>query len=152
STLKGYLLFNDAESKSEEISGWKRNPNDPPVVYNNDSKTFSLRIPLKFWFNLFSDYQHVLFVKHKFRFIRSRTDNNCYVSTDTKTATITLTNVELQVTHVVPNDMIKLKLLEGINQNTPIRVPFRRWELHELLSLRETKKEIWQIGTSPNVE
>src|SRR5699024_11049936 len=60
--------------------------------------------------------------------------------------------VELQVTHVVPNDMIKLKLLEGTNQNTPIRVAFRRWELHELPSLRETKKEIWQIGTSPNVE
>lgn len=146
--MKGLLCFNASQDKAEEISGWKTT-GDVADILDTD-KSFKLMIPLKFWFNLFEDYRFVLFGQHKIRLIRSRSDKNCYVSSDTKTGSINVTNIELALKHVVPNDLIKLDMLEKINQGQPIKIAFYKWDLVELPSLRKTKKEIWNIGTSTN--
>lgn len=149
STLKGLLCFNASQDQAEEISGWKRSGD---ISILNSDNSFSLRIPLKFWFNLFDDYRMVIFGQHKIKLIRSRSDKNCYIANETKTANINISNIELQVKHVVPNDIIKIEMLENINKGKPIKIGFRLWSLVELPSLRKTKKEVWNIGTSTNAK
>lgn len=79
----------------------------------------------------------------------------CYTNTTkdgTKTASLTIDRIEWHVPHVVVNDEIRLKLLKTLNGNKSIYLPFRRWELFELLSLRKTKTDIWPVKTSTNLE
>ncbi|CAG9818040.1 unnamed protein product [Phaedon cochleariae] len=52
-----------------------------------------------------------------------------------------------------PNDQIKLQLLKAIKADTPILIPFRKWELHMLPSLTTgATNEIWAVKTSSFLE
>ncbi|CAG9818879.1 unnamed protein product [Phaedon cochleariae] len=62
-------------------------------------------------------------------------------------------NVELKVKRLFPNDQIKLQLLKAIKADTPILIPFRKWELHMLPSLTTgATNEIWAVKTSSFLE
>lgn len=152
STVKTYLCYKKDEVQELSTSGWKYNQADDIETFNHTDNTFTFRIPLKHLINLPYDYPRVISGHHRLRLIRSRTDDNCYISTGDQKAQIQLTNVELKVKHVYPNDQVKLQLLEQINRNRVISLPFRKWEIHELPTLNSTNKEIWRVKTSTQLE
>ncbi|XP_030767153.1 uncharacterized protein LOC115890929 [Sitophilus oryzae] len=150
--MRGYLCYTSNEVTALEGAGWcnLEKKNSAIATYHTDN-SFTLRIPLSHLFSVFHDYRRVLTGKHKFRLIRARTDDNCYESSGTSTATIEVQKIELKVKHVHPNDKYKLHLLEQMNTDKVIQIPFRQWEFHELPALRSTHKDVWSVKTASNL-
>lgn len=150
-TIRGLACYGRAESNALAVAGW--NPigaGIPP--YNRATREFSLRIPLWFIFNLFTDYPRVLMGRHKIRLVRHRSDTDCYTSTGTSRATITIRKIALKARHVYPNDEIKLQLLKNIGSGKSFKIPYRVYELHELPVLRAANKENWPLKTGLKIE
>ncbi len=149
SYIRGLLLCNTNNSKALEPSGWSY-----PLDSNSISKktSFNIRIPLKFIFGIFDDYQRILMGKHKFTLVRSRSDNNCYKATGQKSLSLNISSIELKAKHIFPNDLVKLQLLENLNKDSALFIPFRKWSLFELPSLNASNKEIWSVKNSLNLE
>ncbi len=145
STLKTYLCFNEMELKGMYTAGWI----DEDV---NSPRSIAVALPLKYLFSIFMDYNKVMIGKHRFRLVRARNDNNCYVSSDDKKATLQINSIELKVSHIHVHDAIKLNLLQKIEKDLPIVVPFRKWEIYELPALRNSSKDIWPIRTNLSLE
>ena len=146
STVKSMLCLTENESRGLDMAGWIW-PFTTQKTIDETTKEFSFRLPLSFLFGVFADYKNVLMGRQKLKLVRARHDDNCYTSTGTKKATITLSSVELKVKHVYPSDAVKLRLLDDIAKNKPIFIPFRNWELHELPALRKTSRDIWTVKT-----
>jgi hypothetical protein len=157
--LKSFLCYNNEEVKTLQVAGfiWPYNEILPSV---NEDGNFSFLIPLPHLFGCFHDYQRVLRGQHKFRFVRSRTDNNCFqtVVIDAggggvhKKVSFTLKTVAIASKQIYPSDLQKLDLLRGLKQDKPIKVPFRKWDLYELPHLTRGNREIWTVKTSPITE
>ncbi|CAG9817744.1 unnamed protein product [Phaedon cochleariae] len=74
-------------------------------------------------------------------------------TTTTTTVEVQIHSVVLKVKHVFPNDEIKLQLMQPIKNDTPILIPFRKWDLSQLPALTNgAKSEIWAVKTSASVE
>lgn len=154
STLRGYLCYTMDDSRHMVVAGW----NYPTVAIRNsdDDGTFYMRIPLSHILNVFNDYKFAMYGKHTIRLVRARNDNNCLhinepegVEAGTTKVTFKVDNIELKVKHIVPNDIIRLGLLQSIKDDKPIYIPYRKWVLHQLPSLKQgATKEIWSIKTS----
>lgn len=147
STIRGYLCYNPTNSKDLSVAGW--NYPGYPIV-NAADKSFRMIIPLKHLLSIFNDYNMALCGRQTIRLVRSRNDNDCLIIADNKTkAKVVINNIELKVKHIFPNDDLKLQLLQAIKQDTPIILPFRKWELHELPALKTgAQREIWTVKTS----
>jgi hypothetical protein len=157
STLRGYLCYSMDDSRHLSISGW----NYPSsTIVNSRDGTFSLRIPLAHFLNIFNDYKHGVCGKHTIRLVRARNDANCMLiqeaagkaagSTKYK---LSINTIELKVPHITPSDHIKLDLLKAIKTDAPMLIPFRKWALHELPSLKEgATEEVWSVKTCATVE
>lgn len=152
STIRALLCYSPHESVSLGGAGWIPTLDNAGIsTYNAADKTFSLRIPLGHLFSVFHDYRKIIMGKHKFRLVRARNDNNCYKSSGTSTASIDIQKIELKVKHIQPSDAYKLNLLERINSNKSIQIPFRQWEFHELPTLKTASKDIWSVKTTSNL-
>ncbi|CAG9822214.1 unnamed protein product [Phaedon cochleariae] len=74
-------------------------------------------------------------------------------TTTTTTVEVQIHSVVLKVKHVFPNDEIELQLMQPIKNDTPILIPFRKWDLSQLPALTNgAKSEIWAVKTSASVE
>jgi hypothetical protein len=150
STLKSYISFNDNESKRLAVGGWDPFAN---TIQSTFGTHFSACIPLKFFLGFFEDYKKlILGARQELILLRSKTDDNCYISTGTKTATVKIDKIEWKVPHVSVEDNLKYKYLKALDKNKSIYITFRQWELHELPSLRNNTRDVWPIKTSTNLQ
>lgn len=154
SCLRGYLCYNPEDSNNLGIAGWAYPAK--ALTTANVSK-FVLRVPLWHLFGFFIDYQLAQFGKHTLRLVRARNDNDVMISSPTTAQAINgilkINNICLKAPIVIPNDILKVKLLECIKADKPILMPFRRWEYHELPQLTtNATKEIWGVKTCTSVE
>ncbi|EFA11813.1 hypothetical protein TcasGA2_TC008592 [Tribolium castaneum] len=152
STIKTFLCYGKDEVRALTLAGWNDQESQQLKTFNETDNTFSFRIPLSYLLNLPFDYHRIVSGHQKLRLIRSRNDANCFISTGTRKATLKINNIELKAKHVYPNDEIKLTILEGINKDRVISLPFRKWEIHELPSVRQTNNDIWRVKTSTQLE
>lgn len=153
STMKTYISSNTNESRALEMAGWCPSSEGQPTY---SAEQFNACIPLKFLLGFAEDYKKIIMnASQELILTRSKTDDNCYKNKDengTKKASITIEKIEWHVPHIWVNDETRLALLEALRSNKPIYIPFRKWELHELPSLRTTKTDIWPVKTSTNLE
>lgn len=147
SAIRGYLCYDSNINKDLSVAGWNY-PGNP--VVNDADNSFRMIIPLKHLLSIFNDYSMAVCGRQTIRMVRSRDDNDCLIIKDDKTkAKVVINSVELKVKHIFPNDELKLQLLQAIKQDTPIILPFRKWELHELPALKTgATREIWTVKTS----
>ena len=54
--------------------------------------------------------------------------------------------------HITVSDTYRLKLLRIVENDTPIDIAFRAWELHEYPTLPQTNRQSWTIKTSSQLE
>lgn len=156
STIRGFLCYEKLQSQELCIAGW----NYPDSAIVNEDETFNLRIPLKHILNFFNDYRLAICGKQNLRLVRARNDFNAMIITAAEDelpgvtqASISISNIELRVRHITPNDVLKVELLQSIKADKPLLMPFRRWELHELPSLTQgSPKQIWNVKTSSVIE
>ncbi|CAG9814154.1 unnamed protein product [Phaedon cochleariae] len=153
-TVRGYLCYSAEDTEQLAIARWTY-PNNVDVM-NAASLAFSMFIPLKHLLNIVNDYECVSYGKHSIRLVRAENDNNCFKITENAVGTavvptklqLEIKNVELEVKRLFPNDQIKLHFLKAIKADTPILIPFRKWELHMLPSLTTgATNGIWAVKT-----
>ncbi|XP_050516193.1 uncharacterized protein LOC126891058 [Diabrotica virgifera virgifera] len=159
SAVRAMTCYTQEDSNYMVMAGWNY-PKDP--ILNAADHSFNIQMPLKHVFNIFNDYPFITCGRQTIRLVRARNDNDCIVikekqnadkTTTITTAKINITNIELRVKHIFPNDDIKLELMKSIQQDQPIVIPFRKWELHELPAItRGARREVWAVKTSTSVE
>lgn len=151
STIKTLLSIGENESKSLQMAGWNPFKDGQPTLSNNQ---FNACIPLRFLLGFAEDYRKIIInSSQELILLRSRTDNNCYKNMDgTKKALMDISKIEWRVPHIAVNDSTRLNILKTVNNNKPIYIPFRSWDLQELPTLRNNKKDVWSVKTSTNLE
>lgn len=147
--IKGYVSYNKNQSKLLEISGWS--PNKKQDLRFLHLKKFTISIPLKHLMGFAEDYRRIImFAKQELIFIRNKNDINCYKGV--AGWSVKLNKIAWCVPHIQLNQQKYLELLTEVNNDRPIPMPFRRWELLELPAVRETTSEIWNVKTSTSLE
>lgn len=152
STLRGYLCYEPSNSNNAMYTAGWNYPGKPDV--NTADDTFHFIVPLKHLFGVFNNYNKVTCGRQTIRMVRAHSDEDCLIIADAATeARLTIDSIELKVIHIFPNDDIKLQLLQAVKKDTPIIVPFMKWEFHELPALKAgTTRQIWSVKTSSALE
>ena len=83
--------------------------------------------------------------------MRSRNDLNCFISATDQSTKIHIDKITWWVPHVNLEDVHKLKLLQVLNNNVPITMSFRTWDLYELPLIPQTKRQTWSVKTSTDL-
>lgn len=148
STLKNYISLTSNESKRLENASWTGNTNI------SDSGIFNFCIPLKSLMGFAEDYRKIITnAKHELILIRTRTNENIYLSNSKENEELQLSILKIQwrVPHITLADLDKLSLLKQI-QSKPIQMHFRNWDLYEYPTLPATTDLVWTVKTSTQLE
>ena len=158
STMKGYLSYNDSDHmKALGIAGWVKGTASSTIKTYFTNKKFFALIPLKCLLGFAEDYQKLMVnAKQELILLRSSTDINCFKCDDDAGVVakigFKLNKIEWRVPHVQLNDDIKLQMMERINMDPKIQIPFRKWEMHELPTMKKSIDDIWAVKTSSSLE
>lgn len=91
--------------------------------------------------------------KHELILNRSSTDLNCALTKDVgKKIEINITRIIWRMPIVKVSDAEKLRLLNYVENNIPIPIAFRTWDLYEYPVLPTAQKHVWTVKTSTLLE
>lgn len=146
STLKGYVSYMPQNMNRMHIAGWKIASDQPATAgYIN------FIIPLRAVFGFAEDYRNIIMnAKHELILLRSRSDVNCFVGAN-DVSSIQINRIQWRIPHVSVSDAEKLKLLRVLDQQQPILLHYRTWELFEYPVLPTTNRHIWSVKASSSL-
>lgn len=147
STIKNMLSIQSGEQEQLKNACW--------LGVKNTLKTnkFSFCIPLKLILGFFEDYRKVIVnAKQELILLRSSNDQNAVLAPDARSWSLNITNIYWRIPHITVSDTFKLKLLNMVEADTLVHLPFRTWELHEYPTLPQTTRQSWTIKTSTQLE
>lgn len=99
------------------------------------------------------DYDKILLnVKQELVLLRSSSDKNAIFQTTASECEIVFDKITWKMPYVKVNDAVKLDLLNIIHSDRPIKIPFRKWQLHEFPSLPTSTFQTWTVKTSSMTE
>ena len=146
STIKNYLSLVKGEEGILKNACWLG------VGNKLKQSTFSFTVPLRLLLGFAEDYKHVIVnVKQELILLRSASNLNAIVG-DVDNLSLTISSVCWRVPHVTVSDTQRLKILRTIENDTPLHIPFRSWELHEYTTLPTTALQSWTTKTSSQLE
>lgn len=147
STIKGLLSFRPEEEYSLNNSCWFG------VNKTLKVKKFSYNIPLKHFLGFAEDYKKIIAnVKQELILLRSAGDKDAVKTVDSANWSVKIESITWRVPHVTVSDEYKIKLLNMIENDTIIHVPFRQWEMSEYPVLPQTNRQTWSVKTSNQLE
>jgi len=120
----------------------------------NDEGHFNLCIPLRLILGFAEDYKKILLsARQELVFTRNRHDRNVLVSpTANEASEIRITKMSWYLPSIGVSDKARIPLLNIINKDIPITVPFRTWEHHENPAVPQTTNFTWTITSSSQLE
>lgn len=159
STIKNILSLDKDEEETNTINACWTHPSSYKTSLNSTSGAFNFLLPLKRLMGFAEDYKRIVInVKQELILLRSSTDADALFYDDVTTASlptdyaITLDKVYWKVPYIQPSDAEKLTLLRHLEQNRPLDIAFRSWELHEYPLLPKAKLQTWSIKTTTQLE
>lgn len=147
STIKGLLSFRPEEVNNLKNSCW--------LGVDNTLKTnkFSFNVPLKYFLGFFEDYKRIIAnVKQELVLLRSASDKDAVKSSDSASWSVNIESITWRVPHVTVSDEYKIKILNMIENDKTIHLPFRQWEIHEFPVLPQTNRQSWSVKTTNQLE
>jgi hypothetical protein len=143
-TLKGLCSLTPDETVSLNNAGWDDFPETQSTVVGNH---FNVYIPLRLILGFAEDYQKILLsARQELIFIRSNTDRNALRSdTAAEASSVNITKMTWLLPSVGVADKARISLLNIINKDLPITIPFRSWDYHENPLLPQTTEFTWTI-------
>ena len=152
SLMKGLISLSKSDVQVLEPAGWYDTLRPEQVSATEDKiESRVAQIPLSLLLGFAEDYKKfITHIKQELILIRSRTDKDYAKSSDD--FTIDINKIEWFVPRIEVSDEFKLQLYEKIKRDPSIFIPFRRMELHELPSLRQTDHDTWNVKTSSALE
>lgn len=118
---------------------------------DNDKPKFSYCIPLKLLLGFAEDYNKILLnVKQELVLLRSSTDKNSIFqpSTALHDSTIELNKISWRIPYIRVEDSVKLPLLRIVENDEPIVMAFRKWQLHVWPSVTQAQTLTWTVMSS----
>lgn len=163
STMKGYASFSKATVDGLHQAGWMlpstTNALNPCIDLK--SGKFSACIPLRTLLGFAEDYHEILVnVRVELIMNRAATDSNVIIPRlPVATGTPTTGSPELEIKKMVwyipyvgPADKERAELLELLEENEPIAMGFRSWNLSVYPTLPTNKEFSWTVKTSTDLE
>ena len=158
-TMKGCLSFNPSQTNMLANAGWGTVAGSLPIL--DASGNFDVLIPLSMLLGFAEDHKKmVVNMKHDLILVRSRTDMNCVLQTNTAPSgnatyeqfKLTISKIEWVMPYITLSDKFKVNLYNFISKDRPIEIGFRTWELYEYPKLPTTNRHIWSVKTSNQLE
>lgn len=159
STLKNLISLRGGHSNSLMYQGWCY-PYDEITNLTSPEGEFNVIIPLAKLLGVFEDYPKIILnVKQELILIRSRQDENSYKTTvrQAQDTTHEPCKVELlklcwRIPYVTVSEQQKLALMRHLRSERTFAIPFRSWELFDYPLLPASKRQIWSVKTSSQME
>lgn len=151
STVKNYLTL-DPNDKRLSNAGWDHATN--VVEIDKTTGAFVFCYPLKYLLPVFHDYQNIILnVKQELKLLRSSNDKDAVVvdATDPEFS-LSLSKVNWRIPYLSVDEVTRLNLLNLLNSDFPIEIPYHRWELHEYPNFPKTTQQVWSVKTSSHME
>ncbi|XP_039295008.1 uncharacterized protein LOC120353851 [Nilaparvata lugens] len=143
STIKALLLKNSFDKNIFHLAGFDHDG------YTLTDNKFSFCIPLKLILPFFEDFKHVILnLKQELVLLRSSSDINCIESANGKKVSITLTKLVWKMPYIELENHRRLKFLKILDADRPLKLAFRKWEIHEYPVLPLSKEHSWTIRTT----
>lgn len=151
--MKTFLSFRNAEQNILKSTGISSDTSYVSVR-DNQSGDFTFCIPLKMVMGVFEDYKKIIVnVPQELILLRSSNDSNVmHVLDQTKKGKITLSKVHWRIPFVTVSETHRVPLLTIVQNNSPIPVPYRKWQLHEYPTLPSTTNLIWPVKTTVHMD
>lgn len=123
-------------------------------VNNVTGHHFNVYIPLKLFLGFAEDYNKIILgARQELIFTRARNDRNALFSeTPNEASTVNITKMTWVIPSVGVSDRTRISLLNVINKDVPISIPFRTWEYHENPAVPQTTKFTWTITSASQLE
>ena len=155
STVKLLLSSNDHERKYLISAGWAATTDESLTVHESTGD-FTFCLPLKMLLGFSEDYTRIMLnVKQELILLRTSTDQNAMVlkeSGATANGNLVLNKVHWKMPYVRVSNKYRLPILEHIEEDHELVMPFRSWELHEYPVLPTTNRHSWTMKTSSQLE
>lgn len=154
STAKALLSINEHDKKQLINAAWVTPDSENPSV-NETTGDFNFCIPLKMLLGFAEDYKRIIMnVKQELILLRSSTDLNAMIKSGDSPANgkLELIKVHWKMPYVRVANAYRLLLLQHIENDRSLTMPFRSWELHEYPILPITNRHTWTIKTTSQLE
>ncbi|XP_070171359.1 uncharacterized protein, partial [Polyergus mexicanus] len=141
SSIKDYASLTVERGKILKNAGW-----DLSVVTQSSIHDFNFCVPLNVLLGFCEDYKRVMInARHELILIRARNDNNCIISVETQESKVVLLKIQWRMSHIVLNDIRKLRLLRTLDSGRYLSIAFRSWDLYEFPLLQITAQHSWAV-------
>ena len=153
SLMKSLVSFSPSQVHLLENANWIGVEETKKLT--NAAGYFEASIPLSHLLGFAEDYNRIIVnAKHELVLIRSNNDNNAVIKTGeaAEAFTLTIQKIEWLMPYVRLSDTNKIKLLDFIAKDSPIRMSFRSWDLYEYPSIPAAPKHVWVVKTSTQLE
>lgn len=148
-TIKNLLSVRDPEKNVLLNAGW--NASGGPMTIENGK--FSYCIPLRMLLGFAEDFNKVILnVKQELVLLRSPSDINAVIADEKATLNFEITKLQWRVPYVTVANVQDISLNRMQNENKPLPIPFRTWQIHEYPALKTTTTHVWNVKTTSQME
>ncbi|MGP1911496.1 MAG: hypothetical protein ACTS4T_01695 [Candidatus Hodgkinia cicadicola] len=153
STVKTLLSANAQEKTHLVNAGWVA-PDDVTLNVNSTYTVFNFCIPLKMLLGFAEDYTRIIMnVKQELVLLRSSyNDNAIKTASGAANGRLELSKIHWKMPYVRVSNAYRLPLLQHIERDSALVMPFRSWQLHEYPILPATTRHSWTLKTSSQLE
>lgn len=168
STMKNLLTFDTNEENARTITACWTHPSKAiqtlKTAMISDNGNFCFTVPLKMLMGFAEDYRHIVVnQKQELVLLRTATDTDALFHNKPAAATpaptqttldylLTLNKVYWKLPEIKPSDTQKAALLRHVEQDRPVSIAFRNWEIHEYPLLPQAQQQTWAIKTATELE
>ncbi|XP_039297981.1 uncharacterized protein LOC111052500 [Nilaparvata lugens] len=151
SLMKNAVTFERDEWTKMEGSGYKFSSTTGFADFAaNGTNTTIIDVPLRYLLGFAEDYRQILLnVKQELVLTVSPNFHNCV---NVAAANVAITKLLWRMPYVEVADDVKLCLLQIVQNNTPISISFRHWELYTYPTLPQTRKHTWTVKSTSQLE
>lgn len=150
-TMKNILTARPGDAHWMSNAGW-----DLQKIQVLDDKTnFTFCIPLKLLLGFAEDFKEILLnVKQELVLLRSSSDKNAIFQEAAALHDVkcNIGKIIWKMPYVKVDDEVKLSLLKLVEKDQPLRIAFRRWQIHEYPVLPQTTSQTWTVKTLSVIE
>ena len=120
----------------------------------NDKGEFKICIPLRLILGFAEDYKNILIgARQELIFLRSVHDKNVFISnTANEASQFKINKMSWFIPSISVSDTARIPLMNILERDIPITVPFRTWEYHENPAVPQTTYFTWNITSSSQLE
>ncbi|XP_022192437.2 uncharacterized protein LOC111050426 [Nilaparvata lugens] len=148
SLMKNAMTFERDERSKMEAAGYKFSSTTGFANFAADGT--KMDVPLRYLLGFAEDYRQILLnVKQELVLRVNPNFNDCV---NVAAANVAITKLLWRMPYLEVADDVRMRLLQIVQNDTPISIPFRHWELYEYPTLPQSIKHTWTVKSTTQHE